>query len=182
MNKIIAVFASFFLIQTASAQTTNPGPTETSGTHNYSHDKVAYFGGLAGYGTGSNSFDGFTWGATVGSKLTDQFGWDVYFSSTQETVGGVTAKVMPIVADLNYHATGPINFYVGPRAGVSILDVSGGLVDDTQTDFALGAQIGTDFFFTDAFSVGVNVNWTHAFRDVSDKDLWNFVAPVKVWF
>lgn len=185
MNKLIAIFASFFLVSTANAQSNTPSPTERSGSTNYgSTEKIAYFDGLAGYGTGSNSFNGFTWGATVGSKLTENFGWDVYFSSTQEEfLPGTSTTVMPLVADFNFFVPAAgTSLYIGPRAGVGFVKTEVGSASTTNTEFAAGAQVGSDFFLADSFSLGLNVNWTHVFADLDDIDLFNFVVPVKVWF
>lgn len=170
MNKYIALFASLFLISTAQADDVSTA----------SHTKVANVGALLGYGTVSDGgISGFTWGVTAGTKMSDNWGWDVYFSRTQEEVGTTDVAVMPIVADLNFYISAPIQFYVGPRAGVVISSVEG---FDSQTDFAAGAQIGTDFWLADSFTVGVNVNWNHTFSDGPDGNIWNFVAPIKFWF
>lgn len=176
MKKTIALLASLFVISSANAQDTTTA----------SQTKLADVGVLLGYGTGAgalSNLNGFTWGATAGVKMSENWGWDVYFSSTKESSGGVDVTAMPIMADLNFYVAAPIQFYVGPRAGVVITKFDAGALGDTSnTDFAAGAQIGTDFWVAESFSIGVNANWNHVFSDPSSGDLWNFVAPLKYWF
>jgi hypothetical protein len=174
MKTTIALLASLLVIGTAAQAQDNSTAART---------KLVDVGLLAGYGAGTNSFNGFTWGATAGAKATENWGWDVYFSSTKKDAGlGLDVTMMPIMADFNFYVAAPIQFYVGPRAGVMITRYSAAGGSTSNSDFAAGAQIGTDFWLAESITAGVNVNWNHAFSDPSSVDLWNFVVPVKFWF
>lgn len=173
MKKSIALFALIASVASANAA-----------------DKMWNVGALIGYGTGENSFNGLTYGATVGTKLNNEWGLNLYWSMTSKTTTLLTTETktttMPIMLEGNYHFADMKGLYAGIRAGLAMTSeksTTGTTVnnDVSNSDFALGAQVGWDHNLSDDFTVGLNVNWNYILA-TNASSLFNFVVPIKYWF
>lgn len=178
---LVAIVAAFAL---NSAQAAEPGSTPTAPT--------GYFGLMGGLGLASFSKDGisssttaFEYGLHMGYDFAPDFSVGVYgltYAFSSVTSGGITfpnpiaTRIWNFGLEGDYRFPEMVGLHAGIKVGIETADVTG-----SATDFVFGPQVGYDFHFCDALSIGPVVDYMFDLK-TNRTNMFDAVADVKYHF
>ena len=186
-------YTPLFLILLAGALTsaTTARASEVSATES-SGDR-GYAGLLFGGNSTTNSSDPnqttTTFGATLGAKMTPEFGIGLFGSYyTQRSSGsfmglptGASTSTAVITGQANFFAGG---LHLGAEAGPAINSWSGNIstahTGNSNTNMVYGPEAGYDYKFTKTMSLGAEAHYLFSSGDASVNNI-QALAALKVW-
>ena len=149
-------------------------------------EPMTYLGGLFGVASPSNGDAQFAYGATLGRRLTPDFGIGAYVTTSKQSDTMADNRVSTYGVQGDYYFTGDMDGLVlGVKFGLATLKstmANGSSV--SSTPLSIGPRLGFDYRLVPGFSIGFegDVLFQGSNKNIDGYTLINMLGAVKLWF